>query len=166
MIFVVERPGTRSMKCLARVIAALGVDGRAHLFDQRLCRRLVEEHDVVDGDERAHDRRAVKLRVDGARLALQAAHGSVGIESEHKAVAQGTRRFQITHMTCMQDVEATVREDDALPRFAQRCAEVLDPFLRYQHVNPPKMSDGKLPHLPRKFRCTDRRRAELPHGDT
>ena len=38
---------------LARIVAALGIDGGTHLFDERFCRRLVEEHDVVDGDERA-----------------------------------------------------------------------------------------------------------------
>ena len=132
---------------LARIVAALGVDGRAHLLYERFRRRLVEEHDVVDGDERARDRRAVKLRVDGARLALEAAHGSVGVEPKHEAVAEGARLLQVAHMPRMQDVEAAVREDDALPRFAQSRTEILDPFLRYQHVNPPQDFRRKAPAL-------------------
>ena len=132
---------------LARIVTALGVDGGTHLLDERFRRRLVEEDDVIDGSERSRNRCTIQLRVDGARLALEAAHGSVGIEPEHEAVAESARRLQVAHMPRVQDVEATVREDDALPRRAQGSAEVLDLFLRYQHVNPPQDFRRKAPVL-------------------
>ena len=124
----------QSLPC---VVAALDIDGRTHLLDEGFRRRLIEKHDIINSGERPRDRCTIKLRVDGARLALQTAHGSVGVEAEHEAIAQSARLFQVTHMPRVQDVEAAVREDDALPRLAQDGAKALDFFLRYQHGRSP-----------------------------
>lgn len=118
---------------LERVVAALDVDVGADLGDDGLGRLLAEQHDVVDGLERADDLGAVELAVDGARGALVAAHGRIRVEAEHEAVAEGARLLEVAHMAGVQDVEAAVREDDLLPGAVQDLTESLDIIGVNQH---------------------------------
>src|SRR5690348_154969 len=100
---------------LRRVIRALGVHIRKQFAQQRAHIRLVENHHVIHGLQRADKFRAIRLRHNWTPHSLQLPRARIGIDGHHENIAFVPRSLQITHMPCMQHIETPVREHDFLP---------------------------------------------------
>ena len=100
------------------VVAALdqnvGLEG-ADQFERRV---LFKEHDGIDGGESGHDAGALAFADDGARWALEAADGGVGVEAEDELGAEAAAVFEQGDVADVEQVEAAVGEDDGLARGA------------------------------------------------
>jgi hypothetical protein len=86
-------------------------------------RVLVEERDGIDAGEAGQDVGAVVLVDDGPALALEAAHGRVGVDADDEAVAERAGGVQVRDVAAVQDVEAAVGEDDGLVRGPAEAAD-------------------------------------------
>ena len=101
---------------LGGIVAALNQDIGANCLDQRHRRFIVEDHDKVDeGVQREHERPLI-FRDERTLGALQSGDGGVGIQTEDEAVSERAGVLEQTGMAGMEDVEATVCEDDLAAR--------------------------------------------------
>ncbi len=99
-----------------RVIGALGMkiwmnftnDG-AHVF-------FGKNNDSVNILQRGQNLGALGLRHHRPSLALQGAHGSVAVHRDNHSAPEFASRMQIAYMADMEQIEAAVGENDALPR--------------------------------------------------
>ena len=82
-----------------------------HRRDEPRGRVLTEEHHIIDGREGREDGRSIVVPVDRAMLSLDAADGAVGVQSDDQDVAEFARGRKILHVTAVQDVKCSVRED-------------------------------------------------------
>ena len=87
---------------------ALDEDMRENRFDESARLVFVEDDDAVDGAQSGEDNGAVRLGVDRPSGAFVAEHRGIAIQSNDQRVALSARKFQVTDMAAMQDVEASV----------------------------------------------------------
>src|SRR5262245_65408367 len=96
-------------------VGSLDEDMRREPADQVRRRVLGERDDRIDGGEPAEDRHALLERIDGASGPLEAAHGGVAVDADDEDVPSTAGRSEEGEVTGVEEVEAPVREDDALP---------------------------------------------------
>ena len=99
---------------------------RENRLDERARLVFVEDDDAINGAQSGEDNGAVHFLVDRPSRAFIAEHRGIAIQSNNQRVALSARKFQITDMTPMQDVEASVRED----KFAAGCVQPIAQFSR------------------------------------
>jgi uncharacterized protein len=73
---------------------------------------LAEDDDGVHGFQGAEDFGAVRFVVDGAAGTLEFAHGAVAVQSDQEDIALIAGGLEVGHMAGVEDVEATVGDDD------------------------------------------------------
>ena len=87
---------------------------RFHRLDESQGRVLPEEHDGVHGGQGAEDLRPLLLRNYRSTGAFEAADARVGVKAHHEVIPEGARGVEVAHMADMEEVEASVGEDDDL----------------------------------------------------
>ena len=101
------------------VVAALEVDIGLEMGDEVAGGVIVagfccaEEHDHIDGGQRAKHGRAGVFVVDGAVFALEQAHGIICVQADDEAVTACAGIFEVADMAVMEDVETAIGETDA-----------------------------------------------------
>lgn len=100
------------------VIGALGVNVWAQILQQGLDVGLGEEHDVIDSAQSADQRGSRRFGQDWAPNAFECGNAVVRIHGDDENVAFAAGTFQISSMTYVQSVEATVGQDDFLAALA------------------------------------------------
>src|SRR5260370_11424831 len=98
------------------VIGALGVDIGTNLADQRTHIRLRKNHHRIHIAERCQYFGALCLGSVRTAFALQSPRGCIGVQANNDfcAACQFLGGAQITHMTYVQQIEATVGEHNAI----------------------------------------------------
>ena len=86
-----------------------------HQPDQLVRRLLGEEGHGIDAFERGQHLRAFLSRNQRTARALQGAHRFVTVQAHDQAIAKRARLLKVARVPNMQEVEAPVGEDDALP---------------------------------------------------
>ena len=114
---------------LRRVVRALAVDVGPEREQQPSHVVLGEDDHVVHAPERGHEKGAIRRRLDGPALALEPAHGLVGVDPHHQDVRLGAGPLQVANVADVENVEAPVGEGDGLPRPA-RLGDALLHFLQ------------------------------------
>ena len=74
----------------------------------------VEDNHVIHAAEGGEHFGAVVLRVEGTVRTLQLTDGLVAVQTDSQSIAQGAGLAQIAHVTGMEQVEASVGEDEPL----------------------------------------------------
>ena len=101
------------------IVTAFHQDVRQYGRDQRCGCIVGKGNDPVDSCETGQYQHTIFERIDRARLALEPPHRLVVVHGNDQSVTEALRFFEIGHVTGMQDIEATVRHDDALPAGAR-----------------------------------------------
>ena len=101
-------------------------------FQQAVRRVVVENQHVIDAFECSEHPRAVVFRDHGAIGAFQAVHAEVAVDCDDEHVTYFGRFLQQCDMTDMEQVEATVGEDDRATRLAQPSPQRSHVFQRDQ----------------------------------
>ena len=91
-----------------RPIMPLDEHMRENRFDERARLVFVEDNDAIDGTQSGENNGAVHFRVDRPSGSFVAEHRGIAIQPNDQRVALSARKFQVTDMTAMQDVEASV----------------------------------------------------------
>src|SRR5258706_6262743 len=99
----------------ARIGAALDVHRRPQRGDGALCRIVVENGDVVYTRQRRQDLGALAFDYQRTQRPLDAPGGGVAVEGDDEEIAQVAGRAQIRDVAQVQQIEAAVGEDRALP---------------------------------------------------
>ena len=73
---------------------------------------FAEDDDGIDGFEGAEHLGAVRFGVDGATGALEFAHGAVAVQADEEDIALIAGGLEVGHMAGVEDIEATVGDDD------------------------------------------------------
>src|SRR5881227_2027561 len=73
----------------------------------------------IDELQRGEDFRTITFVVKWTPSSFQCSNGSIAIQTDCQSVTERTRRFQTTHMTHMQQIETSVRDDQFFPRAAE-----------------------------------------------
>src|SRR4051794_34745286 len=94
------------------VVAALDPDVRAQALERARRLVLLEDEHRVDAAQRPQDGGAVGLRHERAVLALEPAHGGVGVQEHDQAVALGASGLEHPDVAGVQQVEAAAGGDD------------------------------------------------------
>src|SRR5256714_14360007 len=101
------------------VVAALREHVRQDFADESARRLLVEDRHEVNGRECGEKFRALALIHHGPPRAFERAHRAVAVYCDEQRVAQTPRRFEVSNVSDVQNVEAPVREDEPAPLGAQ-----------------------------------------------
>src|SRR5260370_6049535 len=98
------------------VIRALGVDIGTNLADQRTHIRLRKNYHRIHIAERCQKFSSLCFRSMRTAFALQSPRGRIGVQANNNsgAACQFLGGVQITHMTNVQQIEATVSEHNAI----------------------------------------------------
>ena len=104
-------------------VAGFDEDGGEEAGDEGGGFVFVEEGDVVDGFEGGEHEGAVLLVDDGACGALEAADGGVGVDGDDEDVALRAGEGEGGGVSGVEDVEASVGEDDGAAFFAEAAAD-------------------------------------------
>src|SRR5258708_11157467 len=99
----------------ARIVAALEVAGGPQRRDGALCRMVVEYGHVVYTRQRRQDLGALVFGHQRTQRPLDAPGGGIAIEGDDEKIAQVAGRAQIRDVAQVQQIEAAVGEDRALP---------------------------------------------------
>ena len=149
---------------VARVVGALGVHVRMNLANQRAHVRLIEDNDGVHVFECSENLGALRCRHQRPARAFQFAHAGIGVDGDDQLAAQRLRSAQIAHVPDVQQIKASVGEDDrfallapAFDQCAQRFARLVF-WLRRSRVCRRVLVD-RAQQLFRR----DRRRAAFHH---
>jgi len=90
------------------------VDVRAKFFQESLYVGFREEHDVIYTAKRGNELRAGVLIENGAARPFEMADAGIGIHAHDENVPFAPGTFEITDMTDVQRVEATVSKNDSV----------------------------------------------------
>src|SRR5258707_6455518 len=112
------------------VVGALGVDVGAQGFQQDFHIGLVKKGDVVHGAETCDKLRARVLRQDGPAGTFQGAHTRIRVDRHNKGVSLSPCRFEVAHVACVGQIEASIGQDDPLPFLAARIQDLTQGFPR------------------------------------
>src|SRR5438132_3534844 len=89
------------------------MDVRATFFQESFHVGFREEHDVIYTAKRGNEMRAGVLIEDGAARPLEMADAGIGIHAHDENVTFPPGAFEITDMSDVQGVEATVGKNDS-----------------------------------------------------
>jgi hypothetical protein len=70
--------------------------------------------------QRCQHRGPVLFNIDRSPAALQFAHAGITVDSNQKAISMVTGRLEVSHMSEMKHIEATVRHDQFLSSGSNR----------------------------------------------
>ena len=101
------------------VLRALGVDVAANGKEQRINRHLGKDRNEINCTQRYDNVRTPALRNERAARTFQLSHLSVRVDADDEQVAESARRFKVTDVPDVQDIEAAVGKDDACAMFAR-----------------------------------------------
>ncbi len=93
-------------------IGALDEDLGSQLGHEPLRCLLIEDRHVVNGLKRGDQSCPVSLRNDRPARSLQSSNGAVAVESDDESIAQSSGLLEQLRVARMQQVKATIREDD------------------------------------------------------
>src|SRR6266403_1137359 len=110
---------------LHRVVGALGMKIRADFANDRAHIRFWKNYDGVHVRQRRQNFRAFFGRHHWPALALQSAHGSVGIYRNYQFAAKFPSGAQVAYVANMQHVENTVSQRDAIAGAPPICYTLL-----------------------------------------
>src|SRR6266540_5536452 len=99
---------------LGGVVGALGVDVRSECGHEAFRRVVVEDHHGGHRLEGCHELGTLGDRHDGAPRTLETGHRAVGVDADHQDIAERPRVEQIEHMAHMEEIEASVGQDEPL----------------------------------------------------
>src|SRR5947207_6561682 len=99
------------------VITTLGINGRPCRFDQSSRVNFGKNRDEIDELQRGEDFRTITFVVKRTPNSFQGSNGSIAIQTDCQSGTERTRRFQTTHMTPIQQIEPSVRNDQFFPSF-------------------------------------------------
>ncbi len=97
---------------LQGVVGPLGMDVRAHQFEQRVAGRLVEARDQRHPANRGHDLHPLGQGLQRAVRALVRPDRGVAVDRHDQCVSFGRRPQQVTDVADMEDVKGPVGEHD------------------------------------------------------
>src|SRR5260221_81426 len=101
---------------LARVIRSLSVNVRTQLLQQRFYVRLAEDHNIIDGAQRADQGGTRSFGQDGAPSAFQGADARICVHANSQDIAFAARAFEIANVAHVQGIEAAVCQHNFLAR--------------------------------------------------
>lgn len=96
-----------------RVIAAFDIDIGLSQGQEPDSSGLRKDANRIDASEGGQDHGAVGFGVDGAGRTFEGADGCVAVEPDQQGVAEVAGGFEVLDVAGMEDIEATVRDDDA-----------------------------------------------------
>ena len=96
------------------VVGPLGLHVGANFADEGAHIAFGEDYDGVDVGQGSENLGALFGRHQGATFTLQHADGLVRIDGHDQSAAEFLGRTQVAHMAHVQEIEATVREDDTI----------------------------------------------------
>jgi hypothetical protein len=86
-------------------------DVRYDALDQPERGVVVEQSDVIDTGEGCQNLCSIAFRLDGPFVSLQAPDGPVTVHADNQHVSQIFRMLEITNMSLVKDIEASVGKD-------------------------------------------------------
>ena len=113
---------------LRRVVGAFGLDIRTNLADDRLHIRFGKNYHCVHIRQSCHNLGALLRRHNWAAFSLESTHRFIGVNGDDELSAKLFRGSQVTHVTYMQKVKATVCQSNAFsgaPPFLDALAQVV-----------------------------------------
>jgi alpha-beta hydrolase superfamily lysophospholipase len=131
---------------IARPIAALYENVREQSRDDLTRREIIENHHGIHGLQRRKDFRALALCDYRTALTFQLPHTSVTIQADDERVAQLAGKLQAANVTRVQQIEATIRENDAAA-VAFLAAKPQNRFLKREDRRIQKVSMEKQPKI-------------------
>src|SRR5215207_2784020 len=120
------REQARLGQVLDGVVPSLGPQVGADPVQRGLGRVFLEGHHSVDAVQRAQDRHAILLGLDGPVGTLEPRDRRVGVEQDDQAVPQIARGAQRPHVTGVQQVEASAGGDHGAAAAAHAGQQVAD----------------------------------------
>lgn len=96
------------------VIAALHPNVWLNGCEEFIGTEIVKYDHLVNHFERGQDSGSILLGIDRTIFALEFSHRSVTVYADHQDVTKLAGLLQVSHVTSVKDVEASVRNDDAL----------------------------------------------------
>jgi hypothetical protein len=105
---------------IARPIATFYEDVGEQARDEFARRQVIENHDSVHTFERSKNFGTLAFGDDGAAHALQLPHTGITVQPDDESVSQFARQLQAADVTGMEQVKATVGENDALSAHTDR----------------------------------------------
>ncbi len=130
-----------------RIVSSFGVDVRVKFFQKSLHVGFREEYDVIHTAKRGNELRAGILIEDGTAGPLEMADAGICIHAHDENVPFAPGAFEITNMSDVQGVEATVGKNDS-PAVAFVFRKLFA-----QHVWRHDFGGGLAHHLRRCSRC-------------
>src|SRR5262249_32340606 len=100
-------------------IAALDQHVRQQCGDDFARRRFVEDHHVINATELGHHFGAFVLIENWAFLAFQFASRTVAVERDYQSVSEPPRRLKISYVPRVNQVEASVGENNTTSQAPQ-----------------------------------------------
>jgi len=164
--------------CIRCVIRTFGVKIGTDFANDRAHVSFRKYHNGVDISERSQNLRALFGGHQGASGAFQLAHRIITVDRDDEFFAKLAGAMQVTHMPDVQQVEAAVRQSDALATLAPSGDALLEFFTRdYLRMNR-RIQIKELPlrsilerdwwrffERVRQLLPANRRRAALHHHD-
>ncbi len=149
---------------LGSVVGAFGMNVRPQKLDQVANVKAVKNSDCIHILERCQDLRPLVARNVRTPRAFQRERASIRIHGDHQAASQLLGRMQITDVAYVQQVKATVGQDDFLARSAplpDNLGKLREPedLLRC-------LRQSALHHGPQQFRLGYGRGAALHHHNS
>jgi hypothetical protein len=97
---------------LGGVVTALYIHVRFHRLYQPMRREFGEAHNQVHTGQCGQDGGPVCFRIHRTIGAFERPHGRVGVDSDDQQVTELPGLLQVTHVTEMKDIEATVGQHE------------------------------------------------------
>ena len=110
---------------LGRIIATLHDDIRAERLDQLERGVLVEHRHGIDCLQTGEDVGALGLAAHRAIGPLQSPHAGVAVQPDDEGITTLARAAEHVEMPGVQQIEHTIREDDAAPLLLAPCASAI-----------------------------------------
>jgi hypothetical protein len=89
---------------------------------------VFEDGDGIDTAQGGDDFGAIEFGVDGAVGTFEGADGGVGIDGDDKGIPERAGLLQVAHMSGVQEVKATVGEDETAALLLEFVPELADVF--------------------------------------
>ena len=103
-----------------RVIRAFGVDRRAKYIKDPGNVRFIKKNDMINATQRRDQRHAFVFGKNRPASILDRPHRFVAVDRDDEYISQGTCVFEVSQVPDMENVEATVSENDFFPLQTRR----------------------------------------------
>ena len=113
-----------------RVIGAFRVNVRLEFAKERVHVQFVENDHVIHVGKRCHQSGAGALRQNRAPFAFQLSRAGIGVDSNNEDITFGPRRFQIAHVSDVEQIEHAVGKYNFASRAAMFFQHIVQPIAR------------------------------------